>query len=81
MVMMSQPDGEGLSEADVDARSRELIAEFEGHFRDVVELHPEVESRREHVFQAWAMQKIAGLQLAVEEIARKFNVHVGSPEE
>ena len=41
------------------------------------EVEPAVENRRDHVFQAWAIQKIAGLQLAVEEIATKFNAHLG----
>ena len=80
MVTMNQPDSHDPEVPDVDARSRELMVQFEGHFREVVGLDPELGSQREHVFQAWAMQKIAGLQLAVEEIANKFNAHLGSPE-
>ncbi len=61
----------------MDARSHDLIKAFEHHFRQMIEVEPAVENRRDHVFQAWAIQKIAGLQLAVEEIATKFNAHLG----
>ena len=78
MVMINQPADQESEEAGVDARTYALMGEFEAHFREVVARHPDLEDRREHVFQAWAMQKIAGLQLAVETIAEKFNAHIGS---
>ena len=64
-------------EAAVDARSRDLIKEFEHHFQQVIQVDPAAENRRDQVFQAWAIQKIAGLQLSVQEIAVKFNAHLG----
>ena len=64
-------------EAAVDARSHDLMKEFEHHFQQVVEFGPTAENRRDQVFQAWAIQKMAGLQLSVEEIAAKLNEHVG----
>ena len=62
--------------AAADQRTMELMAEFEQHFLETIELDPSVEDRREHVFHAWTFQKLAGLQLCIEEIARKFNEHV-----
>lgn len=76
MVKMNLPEGDEATGAEVDARTHELMIQFESHFQEVVALHPDVADRRDHVFQAWAMQKIAGLQLAVEQIAMKFNTHV-----
>ena len=68
-------DGAGDADA-VDERTMHLMAEFEQHFHETIELEPSVKGRREHVFHAWTFQKLAGLQLCVEEIARKFNEHV-----
>jgi hypothetical protein len=39
------------------------------------------EGRRDQVFQAWAIQKIAGLQLCVQEIAMKLNAHLGAQDD
>ncbi len=64
-------------EAAVDARSHDLMKEFEHHFQEVIEAGPTGENRRDQVFQAWAIQKIAGLQLSIQEIAAKLNEHVG----
>jgi hypothetical protein len=84
MVMMRQGNGREPGDepdtSEVDERALAVMGEFEGHFREVVALHPEMESRREHVFQAWTMQKIAGLQLVVERLARDFNAHLDIPE-
>ena len=60
----------------VDERTMELMSEFEQHFQDTIKLEPSVEDRREHVFHAWTFQKLAGIQICIEEIARKFNAHV-----
>ena len=65
-------------EAAVDARSTDMNAEFEEHFQQVIAVAPSAEDRRDQVFQAWVIQKIAGLQLSVEAIASKFNAHLGS---
>ena len=79
MVTRNMPQPGKSPAPEVDARSQELILEFENHFREVVDFHPETADRRDHVFQAWTIQKLAGLQLAVEEIARKMNAHVAGP--
>ena len=71
-------DNISLAGEAVEKRTFEIMAEFEEHFRATVEVEPSAENRRNHVFQAWAMQKIAGLQICVEEIVDKFNTHVGT---
>jgi hypothetical protein len=64
----------------VDKRTMELMAEFEQHYHDAIEIEPTAEGRREHVFHAWTFQKLAGIQISIEEIARKFNAHLGCTE-
>ena len=56
----------------VDAKSEELMIEFDRHFADLVEAHPEHEDKRDLAFQAWSIQKIAGLQLCVSELERRI---------
>ena len=63
--------------AEVNAKSHELMKEFEQHFQQIIEIKPSAKERRDQVFQGWAIQKIAGLQLSVEKIAVKFNEHLG----
>jgi hypothetical protein len=76
MVTVNDSGASGDELPNVDERSLELMDEFEEHFQEVVAMNPELEARRDHVFQAWAMQKIAGLQLLVAEIAGRFNAHL-----
>lgn len=61
---------------EVDRRTMELIVEFEQHYRDAVELEPSLEGCRDHIFQAWTIQKIAGIQISIEETAKKLIMHV-----
>jgi hypothetical protein len=58
-----------VSVSDVDAKSRELTHEFERHFEEVVACNPEM-SDKAVVFRCWAVQKIAGLQVIVFELAK-----------
>jgi hypothetical protein len=74
MVTLNSDGAGGM--AAVDERTMQLMAEFEQHFHDTIELDPSTEGRRELVFHAWTFQKLAGLQLCVEEIVLKFNEHV-----
>jgi len=69
------PSGEEDTAA-VDQRAMQLMDAFEQHFQETIQLEPSAEGRREHVFHGWTFQKLAGLQLCVEEIARKFNEHL-----
>ena len=67
-----------LNEADRQAESRtnELIREFQAHFEEYVETYPEHAEKKREIFEAWAIQKIAGLQLCVEHISEQFNRHL-----
>ncbi len=78
---MLSDDKDSELKAAVDARSHDLIKEFERHFQQIIDVEPAAKNRRDHVFQAWAIQKIAGLQLSVEEIAMKSNGHLGAQDD
>ena len=58
--------------ADVDRRSELLIAAFQAHYQEVRQRHPEATDKRP-VFEGWAIQKIAGLQISVEHLADVVN--------
>ena len=62
----------GAPEAEVDERSEELIHEFMNHFKTYVEIDPGAVDRKGEVFESWAIQKIAGLQLAIEHLLRNL---------
>ena len=56
----------------VDEKSDELMIEFDRHYAQLVELHPEHEGKRDLAFQGWIIQKVAGLQLCVSELERRI---------
>ena len=70
--MTHEPDMDDLGE-EVNQRALEMMEELEEHFQQLVEMHPEVASRRDEVFQGWAIQKMAGMQLSIEELAHRLN--------
>jgi len=70
--MDDEPDREEL-ERQVEERTAVLMVEFRSHCADVVEAHPDAEGRVREMFEAWAIQKIAGLQLCIEELATRLN--------
>jgi hypothetical protein len=72
----NQPIGGPEVEAQVDARSNELIQEFQAHLAEFIEAQPEHADRKRDIFEAWTIQKIAGLQLCVEHMAEQQNRHV-----
>lgn len=57
----------------VDEKTRELIMEFHSHYEEYVKLKPEDKNRKDEIFQAWVIQKIAGLQVSLLEIAERIN--------
>ena len=59
-----------------EARAGELIREFQAHFAEYAEAHPEHAERAREIFEAWAIQKIAGLQLCVEQLSEQLNRHL-----
>jgi hypothetical protein len=49
------------------------MQEFKAHYEEYVCQHPEHAERSDVIYQSWAIQKIAGLQLCIEELAKKHN--------
>ena len=62
---------EGIKQ--VEKKTEELIYEFHAHYEQYCQLHPEDKERKNEIFQAWVIQKIAGIQLSIIELAEKFN--------
>jgi len=56
----------------VDAKSDDLMKEFDKHYAALLEAHPEHEGQRDLAFQGWIIQKVAGLQLCVSELERRI---------
>ena len=75
--MDQQPDPNLVAAARrAEERTNELIREFHEHYQECVRAHPEHAHEKREIFEAWAIQKIAGLQLCVEHMAQQFNDHV-----
>ena len=72
MVTNYRPD-DSSPENEVDARASELIHEFHAHFTELIEAHPEHTDRKREIFEGWAIQKFAGLQLSVEHLSEQLN--------
>jgi vacuolar-type H+-ATPase subunit D/Vma8 len=68
-------------EAVVDKKSEELIQEFQSHYEELVRAHPEHADQRDEIFQGWIIQKIAGIQVSIYEIAESLNKLVGINDE
>jgi len=64
------------AERQAEARTNELIREFQAHFQECAEAYPEHADKKREIFEAWAIQKIAGLQLCVEHMSEQFNRHL-----
>ena len=60
----------------VEAKTEDLIYEFHAHYQSYIGEHPNDKNRKDEIFQAWAIQKIAGLQLSILELAKKINNHI-----
>lgn len=73
-----------FSDADLEkkaeSRANQLMDEFRRHFLEYAKQDPGARDRHDQIFQGWAIQKIAGLQLCIEHIAERFNAHVQSDE-
>ena len=72
MVTNNRPN-DSSPENQTDARANELIHEFHAHFLELIEAHPEHTERKREVFEGWAIQKIAGLQLSVEHLSKQLD--------
>jgi hypothetical protein len=62
---------DGEAGRQVDSQSRELIAEFRSHCEEVQKQYPEHGDTRV-IFESWAIQKIAGLQLSVFQLNERI---------
>ena len=60
----------------VDEKTEELIYEFHAHYEEYIKLRPEDKNRKDEIFQAWVIQKIAGIQISILELANKFNNYI-----
>ncbi len=71
-----------IHEAQVDERAEQLIHEFMDHFNDCAAHDPTAADRKREVFEAWTIQKIAGLQLSIEHLSGQLATgeHGGSPD-
>ncbi len=58
-----------IPEEQVDERAERLIHEFMDHFNDCAAHDSTAADRQREVFEAWTIQKIAGLQLAIEHLS------------
>ncbi len=63
--VMEEMRPEEMAVAEVEARTVELMDEFNAHYQEFCELEG-VQADRSLVFQAWTLQKLAGIQVAVE---------------
>ena len=70
---LNKPEDE--AERQAEERAHALMLEFHAHKEEYTELHPEHADEERQVFESWAIQKIAGLQLCVEHIAEQLNRH------
>ncbi len=63
-------------EAQAEERANELIQEIQEHLEEFIEAQPQHADRKRDIFEVWAIQKIAGLQLCVEHMAEQHNQHI-----
>ncbi len=47
--------------------------EFQSHYNEYCELHPEDRDRKDEIFQAWVIQKLAGIQISILELTESIN--------
>ena len=71
---LNTPDDEAGRQA--ETRAHVLMLEFHTHMEEYTALHPEHTGKERQIFEAWAIQKIAGLQLCVEHISEQLDRHV-----
>ena len=70
---MSILDKIAESEKRVEEKTEELIYEFHAHYQSYIKLRPEDKDRKDEIFQAWVIQKIAGIQISILEIVENLN--------
>lgn len=61
---------------DINDRASALSREFYAFCEEAASVHPEMTDRRV-IFEGWALQKLASLQLLVEQLCGDANVESG----
>jgi hypothetical protein len=74
---MEQKSIEQMAGHQVNARADELMEEFFQHYEEFVQTHPDMTDKH-IVFEGWVVQKIAGLQLVVLELAQRLDTFIKS---
>ena len=59
---------------EIDKQTEMLIKEFYEHYDAYIALRPEDAEKKNEIFQAWVIQKIAGMQISIIELAKHINV-------
>jgi uncharacterized protein YecA (UPF0149 family) len=54
----------------VEQRSEQLINEFKNHVDEYLTFFPENIDKKREIFESWSIQKLAGIQLGLEELTR-----------
>jgi hypothetical protein len=62
----------------VEGKTEELIYEFHAHYQEYIKLRPDDKDRKDEIFQAWVIQKIAGIQISIIELSKNFNSHINN---
>ena len=57
----------------VDEKTQELIMEFHAHYEEYIKLRPDDSDRKDEIFQAWVIQKIAGIQVSILDLVEHIN--------
>jgi hypothetical protein len=59
--------------SEIDKQTEILIDEFYSHYDEYIELRPEDAEKKNEIFQGWIIQKIAGIQISIIELAKQIN--------
>ena len=58
---------------EIDKQTEILIKEFYTHYQEYIALRPEDAEKKSEIFQAWVIQKIAGIHISIIELAKQLN--------
>lgn len=57
----------------IDERAEKLIEDFDGHRKEVKNVSGLEDSNDRLIFEGWTIQKLAGLQVILEDLSEKIN--------
>ena len=58
---------------EIDKQTEKLIKEFYEHYKEYIKLRPDDVEKKNEIFQGWIIQKIAGIQISIIELAKQIN--------